>query len=517
MFKKMQLTVHLLTLYGVLIFFLLAVGGYGLWVIDRYDETIHAIDREQFPLSHIVTEMGRHQLDQVLRFNEVLFYARTADREKFEVSNEKFVQAGKRFSDEVLEGRNVAQKGMDLAHSEARVKEIDAIKTLLKGIEKSHSDYEHLGASLIRSIYQYDFLSKGEGFAVADPMSSEEEATKHLATVRGYLSGLEDEVRRLEGGIKDVTERVKLLPQTVALDSERQRDRFFYRVLPMMGFAMAAGMLILVIIIQVQKERETQRYRLLAQAVEQLGGGLQQLQIAVESHEPLSQQVQQVMGEQRPAVSRAFKEMQQMVLDADMLHILSGQMQDVVSQTVHGLQRMEGLIQSLHQDAERMLATESETGRALRQLKDSTLQINLLATNASAEAMRSEATRPFAVFSDGIKELAHINVTMAESIANRTYDTIRRIQLDQERAEQTQDRFGQLVGLLARERELFERMAVMMQQQPVLFRGVQEMVGGVNGAFQMGIPLLEQISGGWQMASARLKDVREMMGNWPKG
>ncbi|WP_130472410.1 methyl-accepting chemotaxis protein [Candidatus Magnetaquicoccus inordinatus] len=517
MFKKLQLTVHLLTLYGVLVFFLLAVGSYALLVIDRYDETIHAVDREQFPLAHIVTEMTRHQLDQVLRFNEAMFYARISDREKFEVSNEKFVQAGKRFSDEVLEGRNVAQKAMDLAHSEARIKEIDAIKTLFKGIEKSHSDYEHLGASLIRSIYQYDFLSRSEGFTSADPMSGEEEANKHFATVKNLLSGLEDEVRRLEGGIKDVTERVKLLPQNVALDSERQRDRFFYRVLPMMGFAMAVGILLLFITVQVQKDREAQRYKLLTQSLDQLADSLQQLQITVEGSEPLSQQLFQVMGEQRPAVSRALKDMQQMVLDADSLHIYSGQMQDVVSQTVQGLQRMEGLIQSLHQDAERMLATESETGRALRQLKDTTLQINLLSTNASAEAMRSEATQPFAVYSDAIKELAHINLTMAESIANRTYDTIRRIQIDQERAEQTQDRFSQLVGLLSRERELFDKIVGMMQQQPILFREVQDMVSGVNGAFTLGMPLMEQVKSGWQVASIRLQEVREMLGNWPKG
>ncbi len=517
MFKKMQLTVHLLTLYGVLVFFLLAVCAYGLFVTDRYNDTIHAVDREQFPLPHIVTEISRHQLDQALRFNEVLFYARVADREKFEVSNEKFVQAGKRFSDEILEGRNVAQKAMDGAHSEARVKEIDAIKTLFKGIEKSHSDYEHLGASLIRSIYQYDFLSRSEGFASADPMNSEEEASKHFATVKNNLSGLEDEVRRLEGGIKDVTERVKLLSQNVALDSQRQRDRFFYRVLPMMAFAMAVGLLLLVIIVQVQKERELQRHKLLAQALEQLNDGLQQLQFGVESHEPLSLQVWQVMSEQRPVVGQAVKDMQQLVLEADTLHMLSGQMQDVVGQSMQGLQGMEGLIQSLHQDAERMLATESETGRALRQLKDTTLQINLLATNASAEAMRSEATQPFSVFSNEIKELALTNLTMAETIANRTYDTIRRIQLDQERAEQTQDRFGQLVGFLVRERELYEKMSKMMTKQPALFRSVMEMVNGVSGAFQVGLPMLDQAKGGWQQTSSRVKEVREMVGNWPRG
>ncbi|MEO5340224.1 MAG: methyl-accepting chemotaxis protein [Magnetococcus sp. MYC-9] len=517
MFKKLQLTFHLLTLYGLLGGGLLVLIGYCLFVIHRYDETIHAVDREQFPLSHAVTEIARHQLDQAMRFNEVLFFARIGEREKFEVSNEKFVQAGKRLADEILEGRNVAQKGMEMAESEARLKEIDAIKTLLKGIEKSHGDYEHLGALLIRAIYQYDFLSKSGSLAVGDHASAEEEANKHMAFLKSNLSALEDEGRRLEGGIKDVMERVKQLPQSLAIDSARQREQAFQRVLPLMVFALAGGLLLVFVIAGIQKEREQNRNAMTGRSLQLLTEAFGQLQHHVHRWEPVSQQLEQLLTLQQESLAPVVGEMQRGQRLAGGLLPLAEQMEQLIAAEQQALEQAGELIQQLNREAERLLESATESGRTIRHLKDVTMQINLLATNASAEAFRSEATRSFAVFSEEIKELARANLLLAEEITSRTEDAIKYIRADQLHAGQTRHRYVAVTELSAKEVALFAKMVDLIRQQPGIWDGVQEVVTGTHAALSGSAPLLEQAKQSRQGAQTQLQGLQDAVGSWPGG
>ncbi|MBF0461191.1 MAG: hypothetical protein HQL87_07330 [Magnetococcales bacterium] len=515
MFKKLQLTFHLLILYGLSGIFLLLLSVYCLFVIYNYNETIHAVEREQFALSHTVTEMARHQLDQVLRFNEVLLFARMGDREKFEVSNEKYVQAGKRLGDEILEGRNMAQKGMEMARSEAKVKEIDAIKTLLKGIEKAHGDYEHLGALLIRGIYQYDFLSKSESFASGGPMLAEEEANKHMAFLKGNISSLEDETRRLEGGIKDVTERVKQLSQTVTIDSERQRNQAFNSVLPLTFFSLASGLLWIFFMVRMQKEREQSRNKLTGQALGLLSDALTRLSQVVQEWEPASQQLERRVTVHRESLGPVVTDLQQLVVLADAVLALTEQMHGLLGEEQQALEQADLLVQQLNKEAKKLLETETETGRAIRHLRDTCLQINLLATNASAEACRSEATRSFAVFAEEIKELARANVLGAEAITNRTDDAILHIRLDQQHTDQACRRLAGVVELARKDLELFGKMVAMIQKQPGMLRVVQGTVVEGYTSLQACQPLLEQAQAARQAAPLRIKMAQEAMGGWP--
>ncbi|MBF0584725.1 MAG: hypothetical protein HQL80_10910 [Magnetococcales bacterium] len=517
MFKKLQLTFHLLTLYGLLGVFLVLLGGYCLFVIYQYNETIHTVDREQFPLSRVVTEITRHQLDQVLRFNEVLFFARIGDREKFEISNEKYVQAGKRFGDEILEGRNIAQKGIELASSEAKLKEIDAIKTLLKGIEKSHGDYEHLGALLIRNIYQYDFLSKSESFSTGGHASAEEEAAKHMDFMKANLSAMEDETRRLEGGIKDVMELVKRLPQTLAVDSVRQRNWVFQIVLPMTGFALVAGLVLVWIIARVQKDREQSKSRLMGHSLQLLSNALNSLQEIFQGWDPSSQKLDQVMVEQRERVDQMVAALQNLVLSSDNALPLVEQMRGLIGDEVHALGQAGLLIQQLNKGANLFLESATESGRMIRHLRDATAQINLLATNASAEAFRSDATRSFAVFTDEIKILARAAVLETETLVNRMEDAIVHIRAEQLHTGQTQRRFEYVTEISKKESEVFGKLADLMGQCATALRAVQGVVTGAQSNLHGSGALLERSKSARQLAHSHLKSAQDAVGGWPSG
>lgn len=515
MFKKLQLTFHLLTLYGLLGTVLLLLVGYCLFVIHSYDETIHAVDREQFPLSYTVTEIARHQLDQTLRFNELLFFTRTGDREKFEMSNGKYVQAGKRLGDELLEARNIAQKAMDMSRAEARWKEIDAIKTLLKGIEKAHGDYEHLGALMIRAIYQYDFLSKTDTLATGDHVSAEEEAGKHIAFLKSNLSALEDETHRLEGGIKDVMERVRQLPQTLAVDSARQRDQVFQRGVPLLFFALAGGLFLVFVIVRVQAERERSRHQLTGQSLALLSDALGQLQRLIQEWEPATQSMEQVLVGQESSLGGVVEELRGLVFQADAAATQAEQVLALHGEEQQVLEQAGQLIQQVNKGADLLLASGTETGRAIQHLREVTVQINLLATNASAEAVRSEATRPFSVFTEEIKELSRANAQVAETVVNQTVDALKHIRTDQIHSGQTRRRFVTVLELAKKEGDLLARMAELLRRQPVVLRAVQGVVTTAHGTLQSSAPVLKQAQTARQSAQLRIKGVQEAVGGWP--
>lgn len=493
MFKKLRLTFHLFILYGLFASFLLLLCGYCLFVIHDYEGTVRAVDQEQLPLGRAIAEISRHQLDQVLRFNEVLLFARVSDREKFEISNEGYVQAGKRMGDDILEGRNIAQKGIDAATYESRLKEFDTIKTLLKGIEKAHGDYEHLGALLIRGIYQYDFLLKNEYFASGDHVAAEAEATKHVTFMNATLSAMEDETRRLENGIKEAMERVKQLSQTLASDAKQQKERVFNRVLPLLFFALSSGLLLVFAITRVQKNREHSKNQLMDQSLLTLSDVLAQLQSAFQVLEPSSQQLEKNFSLQRDSFGDTVASLRDMMRLSEGQLQLSLQNQSLATAKKNLLEQTNLLVQQLNKDAGSMLEFGLETGKIIRKLRESMIQVNVMATNASAEALRLEATRSFSVFTEEIKELSRSTALVSETVSGRMDDAIKGIRADHLHASQTYEKFLEVVGLAGKENLLLEEATATTQDQAVLLRKLQSMTTEVDLALQASGPLMDQM------------------------
>lgn len=511
MFKRLRLTFHLFILYGFLCVFLLSLCGYALFVIRDYERTIVSVDREQLPLARIVAAISRHQLDQSLRFNEILMFARTGDREKFELSNEGYGQAGKRMGDDILEGRNLAQRGIDRAESEAWLKALDAIKTLLKGIEKAHGDYEHLGSLLIRSIYQYDFLSKNTHLVSGDLMAAEEEATKHVMFLRATLSALEDETRRLESGIKETAERVKQLSQTLAMDAKQKKESVFNFVLPLLFFAMSMGLLLVFAIDRIQKHRAYYQHQRIQGALTSLSDVLAQLQDTFQGFGPSSQQMEKNCSLQKESFGAAMTNLQEVMRLSQGNVQTFAQIQSLMAKKGTALEQTTLLVQALNKDASDMLESGEETERIVRNLKDTVGQMRMLATNASAEALRSEATHSFAIFTEEIKELAQTTVQVAETISSRMDRAIQGIQADRLHVSQTHQRFSDVVMLAGREAGLLNETVTVIQKQSDLMQDVQEAATHVNVALQTNDSLLEQIETVRSVTTPQLETANQVV------
>lgn len=515
MFKKLQLTFHLFFLYGILGVSLAFLFGYCLFVVHGYEETIKRVDRENLPLARIVAEISRYQWSQTLRFSEVLLFARIHNREKFEISNEGYVYAGKRLGDEILEGRSFIKKGTGSDAFESRLKQLEAIKALLTEIEKAHGEYERFGALLIRGIYQYDFLSNDAYLLSGDHMAAEEEAAKQMAFLRTNLASLEEATQRLEIAIEAVVEQVKQLSHTLAIDAGKRRETTFNLLLPVVVFGLVFGAALVFFIIKIQKERERSRHHLMRRSLAVLSDALTQLQRAFRDLEPPSRQLEKSMSHQMRAFGETLSACQEGVQLSEKHRQLSAQIQGFGTEKNSFLEQITLLVQQLNKDAEDMLTTEVKTGRIVRDLKETVMQINVLASSASAEASRSEAGRSLAVFSEEIKKLTQSTLVALTTVSKRMDRAIKGIHADRLHVTQTRQQFLEVVALSRKEVDLSEQMVVIGQRQFVVSRTVRDAVTEVHTVLQNNDALLEQAKTARNTAQSQVRIAYDSVGGWP--
>ena len=511
----MQLTFHLFVLYGFLGMSMLLLCSYSLFVMHDYEETIADVDREQLPLARTIAEISRHQLDKTLRFSEILLFARINDQEKFEIGNESFIQAGKRMGVELFEGINIAQKGVDLADSPSRSKEFEKIKLLLDDIKTARGKYDELGASLIRSIYQYDFMSKKEYLLSGDHVAAEEESSKHVAFLKITIATLEAVTLDLEINIKEAMERAKQLSQTLAIYARKQEEQAFGRLLPILFAVLSGGLLLVLVIAKMYKNQERAKNQLAGQSLAILSAALSQLQRAFQILEPTSLQLENTFFLQRDSFGSTIANLKEIVHFSEYNLLIAEQLQSLTSEKKVTMEKVGILVKQLSNDAGNMLESGIESKRIVRNLREAIIQINLLATNANAEASRSEATRSFTVFTKEIKDLSKSSVAVSETISNRTDEAIKGIHADRLHVIQTHQGFSELVELVKKEVDLFEMTTTAIQQQFALLQTVQDAATGVQVALQASAPLLEQMKVTRNILQSQTEVAHEAVGGWP--
>lgn len=515
MFKKMQLIFHLFILYGFLGVFFLIVSLFAIFTIRDYENTLLEVDREQLPLSRSIAEISRNQLNQALRLSEILLFARIGDREKFEISNETYMQAGKQIADDILEGRNIAQKGIDMANSSNKLKQLDALKTILKEIEKTHGDFEHLGSTLIRGIYQHEFLSTKDYLTSGDHMAAEEEASKHITFLKTTLSAIEDETERLESTIRQASELIKQLSQTLAIDAKHTKNKTFKIMIPLLFFTLGGGLILVLIIEKIQANREKNKNQMTGHALTLLTHSLNHLNTNFQSLESTSNQLENNYSIQKEAFGNSIVNMKQLHALSDHTVQLTNQVHSLVVEKNRALEHTHILVSQLNKDAGKTLESGVETGRIVRNLKETVMQINLLATNASAEATRSEATKGFVIFSEEIKNLARLATNITENVSERTDNAIKKIHTDHEQISNTHQKFTEVVDLAKKLIELFEKMATSTEKQSSLIQDLTSATSGVNEAMMGNEPLLEQTKALRNEVGSEVKSAHESVMGWP--
>lgn len=394
------------------------------WTITRVDDHLSRAMREEWALVRSVSEVTRQQLDQSLRFGELLLYGQVANREKFELANEAFIFAGKRFGDLTIEGRNIAQKGMELTDDPERRKSLESVKTVLTEIEKIHGDFEHQGAAIVRQIYQFAFITQKGG------AESETAGQTHLATAAHHafiakaLSRLEDESRRLEGKLKEAYNLTRDLSGQVAsvVTDHRQRSRGI--LLPLWAISMLLG-LPLAIWVAWNHERlrlaETNAVRQLADPIHR---GAVVLLEAVQRVANLAASGGKSLAGQGTPLQTA------QTLLTELSAVTEGQAQNAhrLGETLEQKKRVLGRAQVALESVDHHLSQAAQAGEKMRKasqvMRDLVIQVELLSTNASAEAARTQATQGLAIFTDEIRGLARKIAQTVQTILDGVEGTL---------------------------------------------------------------------------------------------
>ncbi|MEO5350418.1 MAG: methyl-accepting chemotaxis protein [Magnetococcus sp. YQC-3] len=406
MFKNMKLSGQLTVVF---LFFLLTVMGMGLIVIqmnNRLEERLTRLDREDIPLALAVSEASRHQLEQVLRINEAFLFGETDDRNKFEVANEGFTNAGRRLNNVLVEARYVAQKGMERTNIDSEKRQLEQVKIIISDFQKIHADFEHLAGNTIRNIYKYRFLTKA-GIITGNGNQTQVEAEQeYLKNLSGNISSLDDESKRLESKLKQAFDATRELARNLAVEAHRGHYVTWVSFILGMAFLAVGGLFLLVTIHGVHRKR----LRHQAETLEKLAAPFRK------KADLLLTSTQQISGTFQQLASSDDSRQDSMRALGSALTVLDGLAVNTAQatsaaavfarETGSKVKSADGLIGNLREVAGRATTLCEQMQRNLQGLGNVAMQVNLLATSASAEASRSDASRGFAIFTDEIKGLS---------------------------------------------------------------------------------------------------------------
>ncbi|MBF0126223.1 MAG: hypothetical protein HQM02_03335 [Magnetococcales bacterium] len=428
MFKKMQLSSHLLLVLLFVVAGALLMGSLSLRATQRLEERIAQLDAQDFPLILAVSEAARQQMDQVLRMNEVLLYAQVDDRQNFEIANEGYIHAGKRLTNVLIEARHITQKGLESPQSDAGRNHLERIKSAMGELEKIHGSFEHLAGSIIRGQFKFRFLTKA-GIITGNATQSQSEAEKeYQEELSRNLSSLDDETKRLDGKLKEVFYLTKELLRALGDQAAREGGIAWIVFVGCMLVLMVGGALLILAVDRVHGARSLA----LLNTIRRLAIPFRE---KADSLQKTAQRLDHALNHLADTTRQLADRVRHSETALTTLGTLTGaatrataETRALVDENAHRLDETERSVQRFGEVAVRALELGEQIQKGVHHLSGFTMRVSLLATSASAEATRGEPRRGFTVFTDEIKELSQKSLHAVEGVTERTESQVKDLQ-----------------------------------------------------------------------------------------
>ncbi|MBF0161173.1 MAG: methyl-accepting chemotaxis protein [Magnetococcales bacterium] len=428
----MKLSRQLMLLFLFLGIQTLGLGLFGLHMHHRLESRLAKLDREDIPLALAVSEASRQQLDQVLHINEALLFGELEERGKFETANEGFVSAGRRLNNVLVEARYLAQKGVESARLDEERLPLEQVKTIISDFQKTHADFEHLAGNIIRSIYKYRFLTKANLITGNGNQSLAEAEQEHLKNLGSNISSLDDETKRLETKLKQAFDATKALSRNLGTEAYREHYMLWVAFVVLMTLFILGGLFLLLPIHSLHLGRLRQH----GEALENLAKPFRK------KADFLLHSVQQIGSTFVHLISNDDNRQESMRAMASALSLLDGSAADslrlaentgtLARETHSTVDMAAALLAHFQEMTQRTVALCEQMQRSVQILGSATLQVNLLATSASAEASRKESSRGFSIFTDEIKGLSQTIIQTIEGVLGSLEDARKEMKNSQE-------------------------------------------------------------------------------------
>jgi len=150
----MSTRTRILALLSSVLLFSVAAAVFALFTLVRADDELHRVTGHDVPLLKVVTEITAAQLEQSIRFERVLRFAR--DRENSPEARARYDGAKQEFEDlaagiwsSLQEGRGIAERAAARSDDARTRQEAGALLGLLKHIDAGHNAY----AEQVRAVF----------------------------------------------------------------------------------------------------------------------------------------------------------------------------------------------------------------------------------------------------------------------------------------------------------------------------------------------------------------------------
>ncbi len=490
--KKTKLSTRIFILVSFLLTMIIATSSFALLKVHHLGMEIDEIAHEEIPLARIVTKLTEYMLDQAMRFGEILQYGSLGVKEKFEEEVHDFIDAGERINDVIREGRKIAEHSIEIIHDETKKKELEHIKQILGQIEKEHGDYEHHSEELFREVALINF---GEE-------SSESRAHRIEA-----LERMEKETKHLEELIEEILEVIDNLTMQITHEAEtEQREAFIYLIL-LIIFSITSGLALSLFII-----RNT--VLPLKESILQLLQGAQEFQAA---------SLQIANG----STSLSYESEKQASAVDNTTHIIDS-INDLAGTSVSLADRQEQLIKetttisnTTHANINEIMSSSREVadfgekiGPLIKSLNDMAMQLNMLATNISAEVTRTQVAQSIVVFTDEMRSLAKETVNLAREADELTMKSGMNIRKGLELAMNTQEAYNEIMDIMQRLNKACDESLETSRLGQEKITGANGAINQINEAIQNNASVSEQNAAASEELSAQaqaLLDVAESL------
>lgn len=490
MFKNMKLSTRIIGLVCLLLIMLTLTGLFALRQIHHIGHEIDNIAEDDLPLMRVVSRLTKYQLEQATRFAVILQLTYLKKQDKLEVESRNFKDAGKRITDVLREGRKLAKTGQTKADTPEMAKAFEAIDLMLGSVEKKHGEYEHHSEALLQKM------------ASLDGTSSQKDKDELVAAALR----MEEATSQLEDSLERISEQIDAMAKNLTRDAHDTQKQSFQILVPLTVLSIVGGILLSIIIV-----------RAIVGTLRRTMGDLTtgSSEIAAASHEiaNASQMLADQASSQAAALEQTSASLTQIAGYArenraiiEGSHSLIAQAHDTIQSTKQLLSRAQQTTQNLQTGLGERLPGKLES------LREALLQLNMLATQASVEASRNQATQGYAILTTEMKTFAGKSLETIHELLQQSQEATKELAQDQQVRTAANRQFADITTTSTRLKQNLDQLNEKAGEYALTISELDQALGSLSDSVQVYAATSEESAAASEQLNAQAAQMADTVG-----
>lgn len=516
--NKIKLGTRINGLVLLQVVMLIIVSVYALIKIHHLELEIEELGKENIPLILNVTKIMEKQLDQALRFGEILQYSHTNKKEKFEKAIVDFIDAGKALHEVLKEAKDISSQGTKMAKEQGDSKEEKEFKKvvhLFQKLDKEHSDYQHHCEELFAHL-EVD-MAKKLGYPGAEEShgsdnesmnsghNTEMKGTKKQAlSTNEAMENIEHEVKGLEEELEEIMEHIKLITKNLTEEAKAEQAEAFRTLIILIIISLGGGGFISVMVSNIT-------INTIKKAVGDLSNGAEEVTAASNDIAQTSTQLADNASKQAASIEETSASLEEVAASSNRNSEGTKEANELIRRSDGIVQNTTTYIDDLTKSSENMLSFSDRIAILVRTFTDYSNQLHVLSTNATAEATRSEATKGFAVFTIEIKKLVGQLTEKAQEAGDLVDGSLRDIKKGFEISDSTRKDFKEISEISTKLKEIFENVYHSSMEQDQSISEINLAVATISDVTQASAATSEEAAAASEELNAQAETMMQVV------